>query len=300
MEHGWRWQRLTLGSAKLFAAVRWTGAHSMSLLCFAAVGWNPMPMWSFAFAISGALTIMVLASGTATARLIWTMSVIALFGSLTFPVVISVMVLVTRLIAISILVLSSMWFLFPFQAAHGMPAPCGAAVHSVGMTVRVAVREDRFLVLISHIGLPNTMWIKIGRWHAKCGRHNLPWLEDTSGRKSGRHPGTLVGFKTPQLLQFGHFLSYKQFQIPWQAGKNQTVAQKGPMVRNGTSSGNNPGPNYMPLGMRMQPPVVNFLSAGSQLGKDNSLLTTMLLVTMAYTWFKGSRGVILEGSLVFL
>ena len=42
-------------------------------------------------------------------------------------------------------------------------------------------------------------------------------------------------------------------------------------------------------------PVVNFLSAGSQLGTDNRLLTTMLLATMAKPWFKGSQNVILEG-----
>ena len=38
-------------------------------------------------------------------------------------------------------------------------------------------------------------------------------------------------------------------------------------------------------------PVVNFLSAGSQLGTDNSLLTTMFLAVMAKVWFKSSWGV---------
>ena len=83
-----------------------------------------------------------------------------------FPVTIFVVVLVTRLVAISVLTLVGLWFLVPFRAAHGMPAPHGAAVHSVGVMVQVTVREDGFLILISCQGLPNTMCIKIGRWHA--------------------------------------------------------------------------------------------------------------------------------------
>ena len=105
---------------------------------------------------------------------------------------------------------------------------------------------------------------------------------------------------------------------PGRLGKIGSMARKGPTIQNGTSccviesikgpawlcgmtrSGNNSGPKCMPLRMRRHPPAVNFLSAGSQLGTDNSLLTTMLLATMAKPWFKGSRGVILEGSSVFL
>ena len=87
-----------------FAAARWTGTHFMSLLCFAAIRWAIMCMRSLAFAISTALvcTIMVFAPWRASARLIWTMSIIALFGFLMFPFAISVTVLVARLVAISV------------------------------------------------------------------------------------------------------------------------------------------------------------------------------------------------------
>ena len=44
-----------------------------------------------------------------------------------------------------------------------------------------------------------------------------------------------------------------------------------------TISGNSAGPNCMPLGMRRQPPSVFFLTVSPQLGKDNSLLTIILL-----------------------
>ena len=134
----------------------------------------------------------------------------------------------------------------------------------------------------------------------------LPQLEYTSSRKSSRCPGALGGFKTPNSFNLATSLAVNISRSPGRLGKIESMAQKGPIVQNGTSchvaeltsgpawlrgmtsSGNNPESNCMPLGMRRQPPTVNFLSAGSQLGKDKSLLTTMLLVTMVYVWFKGS------------
>ena len=143
----------------------------------------------------------------------------------------------------------------------------------------------------------------------------LPRLEDTSSGKSSGRSGMLGGFKTPNSFNLATSSVVNNSRSPGKLGKIVSMAWKGPIVRNGTSchvteltsgptwlrgmtiSGNNLGPNCTPLRMRRQPPLVYFLSAGSQLGKDNSLLTTMLLVTMAYAWFKGSRVVILEGSL---
>ena len=98
---------------------------------------------------------------------------LSLFGFLTFPFAISVTVLVARLVAISVSALSGPWFLFFFWAAHGMPVPHDAAVHCVGVMVRVTIREDGFLILICCQELPNTMHIKIGRWRTQHGRHNL-------------------------------------------------------------------------------------------------------------------------------
>ena len=120
------------------------------------------------------------------------MSVIALFGSITFPVAISVMALVTRLVAISVLALCGPWFLFLFRAVPNLPPPHGAAVSSVGVMVQVTVREDGFLITISHQGLPNTMCIKIWRWHTKCGGHNLTltgWYEQWKERQALGHIG---------------------------------------------------------------------------------------------------------------
>ena len=130
-----------------------------------------------------------------------------------------------------------------------------------------------------------------------------------------RHVG---GFKTPSSFNLATSSAVNNFRSPGRLGKIGSMAQKGPTVQNGTSchvidsikgaawlcgmtrSGNNLGPKCMPLRMRRHPPVVNFLSAGSQLGTDNSLFTTRLLATMVNPWFKGSQNVILEGLAVFL
>ena len=145
------------------------------------------------------------------------------------------MVFVTRLIAISVLALSDPWFLFPFWAACGMPAPHGAAVHGVGVTVRVTVGEDGFLVMISRQGLPNTMCIKIGRRCAKRGGHNLTPTGGYKRQKERQVPRCVGRVQNPQLFQLGHFLGREQFQIPWKARKIGSVAWKGPIVWNGTS-----------------------------------------------------------------
>ena len=142
----------------------------------------------------------------------------------------------------------------------------------------------------------------------------LPQPEDTRGGKSGRCPGALGGFKTPNSFNLATSSAVNNSRSPGRPGKIGSVAQKGPTIQNGischviesikgpmwlcgmTRTGNNLGPKCMPLRIRRQPPMVNFLSAGSQLGTDNSLLTTMFLAVMVKAWFKGSRGVILEGS----
>ena len=291
-----------LRSVWLLAATRWTSAHSASLLRFPwlsnGLSW---PARSFTLAIAAALAIGVFTLWRASVRPIWTMSVITLSGPITIPVVVSVAVLITRLVAISILAFCGPWFLFPVWDVHSRLPPYGTAVNGVGVTVRVTAGEDRFFVLISHQGLPNTICIKIGRWRTKCTADTtLPWLEDTSGGKSGRHSGTLGGFKTPNSFNLATSSTVNNSRSPGKLGKIESMARKGPIVRNRTScrvieltsgpawlrgmtiSGNKPGPNCMPLRMRRQPPLVCSLSAGSQLGKDNSLLTTMLLVTMAY------------------
>ena len=131
----------------------------------------------------------------------------------------------------------------------------------------------------------------------------LPQLDGTNGGKSSRHSGMLGGFKTPNSFNFATSSAVNNSRSPGKPGKIVSTAQNCPMVRNGTScriaeltsrpawlcgmtiSGNNPGLNCTPLGIRRRPPLVCFLSVGSQFSKDNSLLTTMLLVTMAYMWF---------------
>ena len=169
---------------------QWTGTYITSLLCFAAVGWTITPMRSLVFAISTMFicTVMVFVPWRASVRPIWTMSVITLFGFLTLPFMISVMVLVIGFVALSVLVLGGPWFLFFFWAAHGMPAPHDAAVHCAEVMVWVTIGENGFLILICHQGLSNTMCIRSGGGPPSMADTTLPWLEDTSGGKSGRHP----------------------------------------------------------------------------------------------------------------
>ena len=71
-----------------FTPAWWTAAYPTSLLHFAAVHWAIMPAWSLAFAISDTLIIMVFVPWTASTLPIWIMSVITLFGFITFPVTI--------------------------------------------------------------------------------------------------------------------------------------------------------------------------------------------------------------------
>ena len=110
----------------------------------------------------------------------------------------------------------------------------------------------------------------------------LPQLVDTSGRKSGGRSGALGGFKTPNSFNLTTSSAVNNSRSPGKPGKIVSTAQKGPIVRNGAScratgskggatwlrsmtiSGNKAGPNCVPLRMRRRPPLVCFLSAGSQ------------------------------------
>ena len=161
MEHGWRQKRLMLRSVWFSAVTQWAGTSSPSLLCFAAVRWTVMPMQSFIFAISTTFidTLMIFVPWEASARPIWTVSVVTLFGFLT----VSVMVLVAGPVSILVLVLSVLWFLFFIQAAHSVLTPHDAAVHCVEVMVRVTIGKDGFLILVSCQWLSNAMCIKIRR-----------------------------------------------------------------------------------------------------------------------------------------
>ena len=146
----------------------------------------------------------------------------------------------------------------------------------------------------------------------------LPRLEDTSSGKSGRHSGTLGGFKTLSSFSLATSSAVKSSISPGRLGNTGSVAQKGPTIQNGiswhmeesingaawlhsmTRSGNNLEPKWMPLRMRRHPPMVSFLSPWFQLTTDRSHHTTMLLAIIAKPWLEGSQNVILEGSLVFL
>ena len=164
------------------------------------------------------------------------MSVIALFGSLTFPVMISVTVLVTRLIAISVLALGDPWFLFPFRAVHWYACPtwcCCPWCWSDGLsncqrgwiphldqspkTAQYHVHQDWEVVHLAWWTLPYPDW------------------EDTSGRKSGRCPGMLGGFKTPNSFNLATSSAVNNSRSPGRLGKIRSVAWKGPIVQNGTS-----------------------------------------------------------------
>ena len=150
--------------------------------------------------------------------------------------------------------------------------------------------------------LLNTLCLKARRWCAKCSRHNLTPTGRYKWQKEQQTLWCIGGFKTPDPLSFttssvvnnsrplGNWgRCYLQLK-----GPNSSNGASCPMMgstgglawlRGMTISRNSTGPNCMPLGMRRRPPLVCFLTVGSQLGKDNSLLTIMLVVTMAYEWF---------------
>ena len=302
---------LTFRGVRPPAAVRWTGAGPTSLLYFAVIESTLMSAKLFTLASTAVLAIVVFALWRVPTGPFWTMLDITLFGPVTFPVVICVTIFVTRPVAVFIPVLCGPWFLFPFQTAPDMPPPYGAAVSSGGGAVRVTVGKDGFLIkdcpipsaLTSGGGIPSAV------------DTTLAQVDGTSGGKSGGRSGACGGFKTPNSFNWATSLAVNNSRSPGRPGKIVSTAQKGPMVRNRTScravkstsgptwlcgmtiSGNSLGPNCTPLRIRRWPSLVCFLSVGSQFGKDNNLLTIMLLVTMAYAWFKGSQGIILEGSL---
>ena len=104
----------------------------------------------------------------------------------------------------------------------------------------------------------------------------LPQLEDTSGRKSGKCSGMLGGFETPNSFNLATSSAINNSRSPGGLGKIESVAQKGPIVWNGTSchvaestsgptwlccmtrTGNNSGPKCMPLRMRNAAPCGQF------------------------------------------
>ena len=307
MGHGWGRKRLMFRSVRLSVVARWTGAHLSSLLCFVAVGWTIMPVQSPMLAISTPFinTVVVFATWGTSTRPNEAMSVIILFDfshSLSWSLLQSLSPdlchsLSARLCMVSVLYPSCTWVLAP----HNTAVQCG------GETVWMTVRKDRFLFLISHQWLPNPCVSRPGGGMPSVPDTILPRLEGTSGGKSGRHPGSLGGFKTPTSFNLGYFLSSKQLQIPRETGKNWIHGSERSHHLSGTScymiesikgatwlrsmtrSGNNSGPKCTPLGMRRHPTVVNFLSTGSQLGTDNSLLTNRLLATMQTHGLKGHK-----------
>ena len=143
----------------------------------------------------------------------------------------------------------------------------------------------------------------------------LPQDGVTRGGKSGRHSGTGGGVRTPNSFNWATSSAVNNAKSPGKPRKMGSTARKDPTVRNGascpvaesingpawlrstTSSRNSLGPYCTPHRIRRQPPLVCFLSDGSQFGMDNSRLTIIFSDTMTYKWFTGSRGVILEGSL---
>ena len=143
----------------------------------------------------------------------------------------------------------------------------------------------------------------------------LPRDGVTRGGKSGRRSGAGRGVRTLNSFNWATSSAVNNARSPGKPGKMGSTARKDPTVQNGascpiaesinrpawlcgtTSSRNSLGPYCTPHGIRRRPPLVRFLSDGSQFSTDNSRLTIILSDTMTYEWFSGSQGVILEGSL---
>ena len=122
--------------------------------------------------------------------------------------------------------LGGLGFLFPFQAAHSMPVPHGAAVQCWSDGLNNCQRGR-----IPHVDqLPRTAQYHVHQdWEVVClARWTQPypdWRKQAAGRAASTwHVGRV---QNPQLFQLGHFLSCKQFQIPWRAGKNQIYGSEG-------------------------------------------------------------------------
>ena len=201
------------------------------------------------------------------------------------------MVLVARLMSIFVSALGGPGFLFFIHTAHGLLAPHGSCCPLCWSDSLSNYRKGWIphpdqspMIVLSPV---------YQDWevaHPAQQTQPYPELEDTSSRKSGRCPGMLGGFKTPSSFSLATSSAVKSSKSPGRPGKHWICGSKGPTVWNGiswhvnesingaawlhsmTRSGNNLGPNCMPLGMRRHPPVVNFLSAGFQLTTDNSHL----------------------------
>ena len=273
VEYWRRWKRMTSGCVRSSPVARWTGTHPpiaasscdylrdcrshvISHACHYRRIHNPH------------LSLLVEESNCEADP---AMSAVTLFGLLTFLIMISLMVLLTRLVSISILALGGPSFLFFIRTSHSLLAPHGVAVHCAGVTVWVAIGKDGLLILIHHQGMSISCVSKSGGGVPSTADTTLPQLEDTRGGQSGRWPGTSRGFKTPSSFNFATSSAVKSSKSPGRLVKTGSVARKGPTVQNGTSwhvdklingaawlhsitrSGNNLGPNCMPLGMRRHP-----------------------------------------------
>ena len=134
----------------------------------------------------------------------------------------------------------------------------------------------------------------------------LPRDDVTRGGKSGRRSGAGGGFRIPNSFNWVISSAVNNAKSPGKPGKMGSTHIKDPTVRSGascpvagsigrpawlrgtTTSGKSLGPYCTPRGIRRRPPLMCFLSGGSQFGTDNSHLTTIFSDTVTYQWLSES------------